>query len=78
MAMISVATMNSVCVLIDEYAKLCGHSSVEIVNALLASKTLARHGYTAGQQGNLTEEQGLAAVAVLEHWIEVTSEHQQG
>ena len=47
----------------------CGRTNTEVVNALLASKTLAKHGYRPEQDGHLTEEQGKAAIAVLRYWI---------
>lgn len=55
--------------LICEYARLCRRTNTEVAHALLASKTLRRCGYTHQQRGHLTEEQGRAAIAVLDYWI---------
>lgn len=55
--------------LIGEYARLCGRTNTEVAHALLASKTLAKYGYTHAQKGHLTEEQAKAAVGVLSYWI---------
>ena len=65
--------------LVGEYAALCGRSQVEVTRALLASKTLRRHGYDPARNGILTETQGRAALLVLDFWIRSTREqHQQG
>ena len=51
------------------YARLCGRTNLEVAQALLASKTLAKHGYTHEQRGHLTEQQAHAGVLLLDHWI---------
>lgn len=56
--------------LICEYARISGHANTEVAHALCGSKTLKKHGYTHEQKGHLTEEQGQAAVQVLDFWIE--------
>ena len=68
---ISAATNERVSRLIGEYARLCGRTHTEVAHELLASKTLAAHGYTHAQKGHLTETQGRAAIQVLNYWIEV-------
>ena len=59
--------------LVAEYARLCGHSQLEVTHALLSSKTIRKHGYTHAQKGHLTEDQGRAAIAVLHYWIRSTN-----
>ena len=66
---ITTETSNRVGNLIGQYARMCGRTNTEVAHALLASKTLAKHGYTHEQRGSLTEEQGRAAIAVLDYWI---------
>ena len=76
---ISDKTLTRVGHLICEYARLCGRTNTEVAHALLSSRTLQRHGYQHEQRGTLTEVQGQAAIAVLDHWIGKTYEqHQQG
>lgn len=60
--------------LILEYARLCGRTPLAVTHAVLSSKTLQKHGYTHQQRGVLTERQGRAAIALLNHWIGVTIE----
>lgn len=67
---IRASTLNRVARLVQEYAHLCNRTNTEVVHALLASKMLRRHGYTHEQAGHLTEDQGQAAIAVLDYWIE--------
>lgn len=62
-------TFGCVCRLVDRYALKCGRSRREVARALLASRTLAKHGYTEKQGGALTEDQGQAACRLLEYWI---------
>lgn len=69
MSEITIETFGRVDYLICEYARLCDRTNTEVAHALLASKTLARHGYDQAQNGHLTEEQGQAAIRVLEFWI---------
>ena len=78
MADITDETIRRVSELVGRYAEKCGHTMLEVTDALLASKTLRRQGYTQDQRGILTEEQGHAAIAVLEYWIGATVEHKQG
>lgn len=74
---ISDQTLERVGYLICEYARLCGRTNAEVAHALLASKTLRRHGYQHEQRGHLTETQGRAAIAVLDYWIGAkTIEHE--
>lgn len=75
---ISDQTLERVGYLIGEYARLCNRTNAEVAHALLASKTLAKHGYTHAQRGHLTEGQGRAAILVLDYWIGAKVEHQQG
>lgn len=63
------ATFERVGHLVDEYARLCGRTNLEVTHALLASRTLQKHGYTHAQRGHLTEDQGQAAIVVLNYWI---------
>lgn len=74
---ISDATFERVGYLISEYARLCKHTNTEVAHALLASKTLRKHGYRHSQKGHLTEEQGRAAIQVLNYWIRRTVELHQ-
>ena len=67
-------THNRVWSLIQQYARLCQRTPLEVTHAVLSSKTLRKHGYTHEQRGSLTEEQGRAAIALLNHWIGVTIE----
>lgn len=69
MTEISDRTRERVSDLIGEYARLCGRSLTDVAHALCRSKTLAKHGYTHAQKGHFTEEQGKAAIAVLNYWI---------
>lgn len=80
MAEITDKTYDRVAQLICEYARLSGHSNADVAHAVLASRTLQKHGYRHGQKGRLTEDQGLAAVALLQMWIEKRAHgmHQQG
>lgn len=66
---ISDATFERVRRLVEQFAHLCNRTNVEVVHALLATRTLAQHGYTQEQGGRLTERQGKAAEQVLLHWI---------
>ena len=68
---ITAETFNRVGHLIERYARLCSRTNLEVTHALLASKTLQRHGYTHAQNGHLTEDQGQAAIQVLNYWISV-------
>lgn len=63
------ATLGRLGYLIGEYARLCKRTNTEVAHALLASKTLTKHGYTHAQHGHLTERQGRAAIRVLDYWI---------
>lgn len=63
--------------LISECARLCNRTNTEVAHALLASKTLRKHGYRHSQKGHLTEEQGKAAIQVLDFWIRRTVELHQ-
>ena len=69
MAEITDRTFDSVSRLIGEYARLCGRTNTEVAHAMLGSKTLKKHGYEHSQKGHLTEEQGKAAIEVLDYWI---------
>ena len=72
-------THNRVWSLIQQYARLCQHTPLEVTHAVLSSKTLRKHGYTHEQRGSLTEDQGRAAVRVLDYWIgRHLEQHQQG
>lgn len=62
-------TLERVSHLIGEYARISGRTNLEVAHALLASKTLRRHGYSHAQNGHLTEAQGRAAIQVLDFWI---------
>ena len=74
---ISDKTLTRVGHLICEYARLCERTNTEVAHALLASKTLRKHGYRHEQRGTLTEVQGQAAIAVLDYWIGAkTIEHE--
>ena len=74
---ISDKTLTRVGHLICEYARLCERTNTEVAHALLASKTLRKHGYQHEQRGTLTEVQGRAAIAVLDYWIGAkTIEHE--
>ena len=55
--------------LIGEYARICGHTNLEVAHALLSSRTLRECGYSHSQKGHLTEKQGKAAIQVLNYWI---------
>lgn len=66
---ITTETYERVSHLIGEYARLCNRTNREVAHALLASKTLRRHGYRHAQNGHLTEAQGKAAIRVLDFWI---------
>ena len=75
---ITTETYERVSHLICEYARMCNRTNREVAHALLASKTLRRRGYRHDQKGRLTEDQGKAAVRVLDYWIRSrTIEHQQ-
>ena len=63
------ATFERVSYLIGEYARWCNRTNTEVAHALLASRTLKKHGYTHEQMGHLTETQGRAAILVLDYWI---------
>ena len=63
------ATFERVGQLVDEYARLCNRTNLEVTHALLSSNTLQKHGYTHAQNGHLTEEQGKAAIEGLNYWI---------
>ena len=78
MAEITDKTFECVSRRIGEYARLCGRTQTEVAYALLSSKTLRKHGYEHRQRGHLTEDQGRAAIAVLNYWIGATIERQQG
>lgn len=77
MSEITSATFERVCDLLQRYARLCGRTNTEVAHALLASKTLRKYGYEHSQKGHLTEEQGQAAIRVLDFWIGASIEHQQ-
>lgn len=70
-------TFERVDYLICEYARISGHTNVEVAHALLSSKTLRECGYEHTQKGHLTEKQGKAAIQVLDYWIRRASEQQQ-
>ena len=75
---ITTETYERVSHLICEYARMCNRTNREVAHALLASKTLKKHGYCHDQKGRLTEDQGKAAIRVLDYWIRSrTVEHQQ-
>lgn len=75
---ITTETYERVSHLICEYARMCNRTNREVAHALLASKTLKKHGYRHDQKGRLTEDQGKAAIRVLDYWIRSrTIEHQQ-
>lgn len=63
------ATLERLSDRMQTYARLCGRTNLEVAQALLASKTLAKHGYTHEQRGHLTEQQAHAGVLLLDHWI---------
>lgn len=69
MSKISAETSRSLSRLICEYARLRGRANTEVAYAVLSSKALKRNGYRHAQRGRLTEEQGRAAIHVLECWI---------
>ena len=59
--------------LTHKYARLCGHTCLEVTEAVLRSKTLQNMGYEHEiQQGRLFEDQAQAACEVLMYWIERT------
>lgn len=62
-------TLERVGILVTDLARPCGRTNTETARAVLQSETLRRHGYTDEQDGHLTESQGRAAIALLEHWI---------
>ena len=66
---ITTETSNRVGQLIEQCARAYGRTNTEMAHALLASKTMAKHGYTHAQKGHLSEEQGQAAIAVLNYWV---------
>lgn len=71
------ATLERLSDRMQTYARLCGRTNLEVAQALLASKTLAKHGYTHEQRGHLTEQQAHAGVLLLDNWIGVkANEHQ--
>lgn len=74
---ISEETSERVSHLIGEYARLCGRTHAEVAHALLDSRTLRRLGYSHAQRGLLTEEQGRAAIRVLDYWIGAKSAKHQ-
>ena len=53
------------------YARMRGMTVTSVTRAVLASKTLATHGYQHAQKGNLTQDQANAAVRMLHYWIGV-------
>lgn len=63
------ATLERLGNLMQQYAAMCQRTNTEVAHALLASKTLAKHGYTHEQRGHLTEQQAHAGVLLLDHWI---------
>lgn len=59
------------------FARMRGRTCLEVVKAVLATRTLARLGYKGG--GHLTQHQCDAAIAILEIWIgRANGQHQQG
>ena len=63
------ATLERLSYLMQRYACMCNRTNLEVVQALLASKTLKKHGYTHEQKGHLTEQQARAGVLLLDYWI---------
>lgn len=74
---ISDKTLERVGYLIQEYARMCNRTNTEVAHALLSSKTLKRYGYDHAQKGHLTEQQGRAAIQVLDFWIGSRNERQR-
>ena len=81
----SAESLNRAMDLAAEFAQMRGRTCLEVVRAVLATRTLARLGYRCDPEhgdwgtGNVTQEQCDAAIAILEIWIRRASEqHQQG
>ncbi len=64
--------------LMRRYARMRGMTVTDVARAMLASKTLAAHGYRHAQKGSLTEDQANAAIRMLHYWIGAKIEHKQG
>ena len=63
----SIASLERLSGLIRQFADMRGKTCLEVTEALLATRTLANHGYKGG--GRLSQVQCQAAIAILEVWI---------
>ncbi len=69
----STGQLNEIAELTREFAELVGRSSVEVMGALLSTKTLGRLGYR-GDGCIDTDEQARACIAILSNWIRRTED----
>lgn len=72
MARPSAESLNRVTELVRKFAQMRGRTCLEVIRAVLATRTLARLGCDGG--GDLTCEQCDAATSVLEGWIRKASD----
>lgn len=63
----SITSLNHLSDLVRQFAAMRGKTCLEVTEALLATRTLANHGYRGG--GRLSQVQCQAAIAILEVWI---------
>lgn len=63
----SIKSLNHLSDLVRQFADMRGRTCLEVMRAVLATRTLANHGYTGG--GRLSQIQCQAAIAILEVWI---------
>ena len=73
----SAESLNRAIDLAYEFARMRGRTCLEVIRAVLATRTLARLGYRG--DGHLTQDQCDAAIEILGIWImRANGQHQQG